>query len=89
MVLAVGLVGLGMLLQKRPGGSAAYADSAAARMNAQNGVQQNGVQEGLPAETDRMSEMVDPELLSWHADLGELNDEVFEAEEAEEAEEML
>ena len=76
VVLAVGVLGLGVMLQKRTGGSDAYANSGAA-------------QEGGPAETDRESEMVDPELLGWHADLGDLNDEVFDAEEAEEAEEML
>lgn len=83
VVLAVGLLGLGMLLQKRTGGSAASADTAMA----QNGG--NGGREGVPAETDRGSEIVDPELLVWHADLGELDDEVLDAEEAEEAEEML
>lgn len=71
VVLAVGVLGLGVMLQKRMGGSAAYADSAAA-------------QEDATAAMDRESEMVDPELLGWHADLGELDDEVVEAEEAEE-----
>jgi hypothetical protein len=71
VVLAVGVLGLGVMLQKRTGSSAAYANSAVA-------------QESAPAETERESEIVDPELLGWHADLGELDDEVVEAEEAEE-----
>jgi hypothetical protein len=77
VVLAVGVLGLGMLLQKRTGGSAVYATSAAT------------AREGSAAEAGRDPELVDPELLGWHADLGELDDEVVEAEEAGEAEEML
>ena len=83
VVLAVGVLGLGVMLQKRTGGSAAYADSAAAQKAAQKGAQKGG-QENPAGGMDRESEMVDPELLGWHADLGELNDEVVEAEEAEE-----
>ena len=77
VVLAVGILGMGVMLQKRMGGRAAYADSAA------------NAHVGAGAEAGRESEIVDPELLVWHADLGELNDEVLDAEEAEEAGEML
>lgn len=82
VVLAVGVLGLGVMLQKRMGARAEFADSAAF------------AHEGTAAETagagsGREAEFVDPELLGWHADLGELNDEVLDAEEAEEAGEML
>lgn len=70
VILAVGVLGLGVMLQKRMGGSAAYAASEAA------------AHEGTSDQTGREAEIVDPELLVWHADLGELNDEVIEAEEA-------
>jgi hypothetical protein len=64
VVLAVGLLGLGVFLQKRPHPMAAATATQAA------------------AEQD--VEIIDPELLGWHADLGELTDEVEEVVEAEE-----
>jgi anti-sigma-K factor RskA len=83
VVLAVGVLGLGVMLQKRMGGRAAYADSAATAASAAS------AEAGTAFEAGRESEIVDPELLVWHADLGELNDEVLDAEEAGEAGEML
>ena len=86
VVLAVGVLGLGVMLQKRMGGRAAYADSAAAHEGI---AAETAGAETAGAEAGRESEIVDPELLVWHADLGELNDEVLDAEEAEEAGELL
>jgi hypothetical protein len=81
VVLAVGLLGLGLVLQKRSGiaDGAAYAVSGSAppyasASGAQDDMQvdaQDGAQDAPQAMAGREAEMVDAELLGWHADLGD------------------
>jgi hypothetical protein len=78
VVLAAGLLGLGMLFKDRVGQGNATAVSAVQTSNDTVAMAQTAAK---PADTD--TEIVDPELLGWHADLGEM------VEEAEEAEELL
>ena len=61
VVLAVGVLGLGLMLQKRAGDGdgAAYAVSSYA------------AQDGAQAMAGPDADMVDAELLGWHADLGD------------------
>ncbi|GEM_PF-5471340 len=73
VVLAVGLLGLGVSLRKRTGRTAAHASGAAASASP------SAQAAGQVATED--TELVDPELLGWHADLGEMDDEADEAEE--------
>jgi hypothetical protein len=71
VALAAGLLGLGFFLQKRP-------DVTDAKRMEKAGTAAN------PAATGQDTEWVDPELLSWHAGLGELDEDADEAGEAEE-----
>ncbi|HKP97086.1 MAG TPA: hypothetical protein VJ385_15155 [Fibrobacteria bacterium] len=68
VVLAVGFLGLGLLLKPGPKRMAASPAPAA-------------VAEAQNAEGAEEMELVDPELLGWHADLGEIDEEAEEAEE--------
>ncbi len=65
VVLAVGLLGLGIFLKAKPKQVAASPAASASAM----------------AESAEQLDLVDPDLLGWHADLGEVD---MEAEEAEE-----
>lgn len=67
VVLAVGFLGLGLFVQH--GSKVAVSRTPSAVANAA---------EGAGAE---QMDLVDPELLGWHADLGEIDMEADEAEE--------
>ena len=77
VVLAVGLLGLGVFFQKHPGrGLSSSATAAnAAPMAAATAAK------AAATTSDQDTEIVDPELLGWHAGLGEVDDEADEAEE--------
>ncbi|MDB5050056.1 MAG: hypothetical protein JWO30_3127 [Fibrobacteres bacterium] len=65
VVLAVGCLGLGLFMQHKPKQVAVTSVSAVA----------------ADAADSEQLELVDPELLGWHADLGEIDLEADEAEE--------
>lgn len=71
VLLAAGLLTLGLSLEKRSGnatasGGAATGEAAPAMAEAEN---------------NEFMELVDPELLGWHAELGEIDEVAEQAEE--------
>ncbi|MDB5104141.1 MAG: hypothetical protein JWP91_1830 [Fibrobacteres bacterium] len=66
VVLAVGLLGLGLMLRQRPD----QVEVAVSSLPAVQAAEETG------------TELVDPELLGWHADLGEVEEESDAADEA-------
>lgn len=71
VVLAAGLLGLGVIFKERIGQGNAAAASAV----------QSSIDSMAMAQASADTEIVDPELLGWHADLGEMDEEADEAEE--------
>lgn len=76
LVLAAGLLGLSVIFKDRLGqGNASTASAVQSSMDTVAMAQAAAT----PAESD--TEIVDPELLGWHVDLGEMDEEADEAEE--------
>jgi hypothetical protein len=75
VALAAGLLGLGVFFKDRIGQGNATTASAVQSSNDTVAM----ARAATSADTD--TEIVDPELLGWHADLGEMVEEADEAEE--------
>jgi hypothetical protein len=76
VALAAGLLGLGMFLKDR-----IVAGNAATAAAVQSATDTVAMAQSPATPKDMDSEIVDPELLGWHADLGEMDETADEAEE--------